>query len=180
MLAGILALSLLWPKALGGGESSSWTVIVEWIMAGSGAMLVTAFFLGGWILPGHSPLLDWHQESRLISGVIIFSIKTWLVILGARLLAGATRFDRRIIKTDISGFGIKWTVMAVLAVAAGALETIQIPAGLVFAGQIISAGIFFSLLSLLVFTKIIIFRPKGEKPDSGNLGKNFTGLPGTD
>ncbi|MBN2802155.1 MAG: hypothetical protein JXR91_03575, partial [Deltaproteobacteria bacterium] len=162
MVCGILAISILWPVNITGKNQTTILLIAAWIISATGAMIVTAFLLGGWILPGDPYTLDWTTTSVFIKAVLVFAVKTWLVIGASRLISGANRIERRTNAESSRGYVVRWALMLIFAAAAYFLENTHLPQGLIFAQQVLSGGIFFSLLSLLVFKKLIIFYPKNR------------------
>ncbi|MBN2344044.1 MAG: hypothetical protein JXX29_23310 [Deltaproteobacteria bacterium] len=156
MLATILSISLLWPKPML-QQSNSLTNIAAWLMSICGAMAVVFFCLGGWIIPGLFEYPALNGPLLIVGAVFIFVIKTWLVLLAARTVVGASQSDRR--KQGISAGVIQLRWIPMLALAGGAiyLELSPLPNDLQFAGQVISAGVFFTLFSLLLFTQLSIF-----------------------
>lgn len=155
MLASVLAISLLWPKQLL-EKSNPFINIAAWLMSICGAMSIVFCCLGGWMIPG--VFMDESLEGPflMLTAIFIFLAKTWLVLLAARSMAGANKRDRR--QSVSAGIiQLRWIPMLALSVGAIFLELSPLPPDLHFAGQVISAGIFFTLFSLLIFTTLPVF-----------------------
>jgi hypothetical protein len=147
----ISAVFIIWPKKIVPSDSGYITTVAQWIFVTGSAMIITLFYLGGWLIPGQNSSFNLNDTKELLPAVLIFTAKTWLVITAARFVSGALFSERRkeVVKIGILPF----QVMTLLGTGAGAVffEWSQLAAGVKFALQIISTGIFFTLLSLLLF-----------------------------
>ncbi len=154
MLSCILAISLLWP----GRFPDRCTPLVHvsaWLQTISGAMLVVFFCLGGWTLPGMSQLARAGSIWLLLVSLMIFVAKTWIVLMAARQFGGASSPERRQ-HTSISGiYQLRWFFLPFFTSGAMYLILNPLPGDIQTAGQVISSGIFCTLFSLVLFSRII-------------------------
>lgn len=157
MLGTVIAISSLWPKHLV-ENAPSFLHITAWIMSICGAMTIVFFCLGGWIIPGIFTQSILDSPTEMVAAIFIFAVKTWLVLLAARSIAGINRHDRRQQAASLS-YGIQFRGFLLLGLATGAiyLEFATVPQDIQFAGQILSAAIFFTLVSLLLFSRLSWF-----------------------
>ncbi|MBN2717008.1 MAG: hypothetical protein JXX14_14250 [Deltaproteobacteria bacterium] len=158
MLATVLAISLLWPARFT-RQSTSLQFVAAWLHTIAGTMLLVFFCLGGWTIPGLPDIAPTQHIGMMLAALFFFFAKTWIVLLAARHLAGATTAERRRF-TAVSGlYQLRWMPLPVLAGCAVYLDLSPIPAEMQMAGQIISTGVFCTLFSLVVFSRIL-GRPK--------------------
>ncbi|MBN2526868.1 MAG: hypothetical protein JXR76_10785 [Deltaproteobacteria bacterium] len=154
MLTCILAISTLWP---GRSEVKTSPVLLAaaWLQVISGAMITVFFCLGGWTLPGVSNVGTGNGIGMLLAALTIFGTKTWLVLLAARSLTGATKTERRNQATLSSVYQLRWVPLPLMAALAIYMELSTIPSEIQIAGQVISTGIFCTLFSLFLFSRIL-------------------------
>jgi hypothetical protein len=136
---------LIWPERGRDATASPLARLGSWIAAVFTAMAIAAYGLGGWLVPQVPADALQRDVSLLLVGIALYAVKTWVVLLAARSFARYGAAERR---RRSDGAGRPLIAAAVLVGAFGATlawEWAQLPAELVSAGRILSAGIFFAL-----------------------------------
>jgi hypothetical protein len=151
----ISATALLWPAAPGSAGGSTLARASSWTAAIAGATAVTAYGLGGWNIPGFSPTRLAAEPVLLLSGVMIFSLKAWIVVHAGRWFASAGATERR---TGERRQGARLVAAGATVLGATALallwEWSEIPADLRSAGQLSAAGFFVTLVTAFAMRKL--------------------------
>ncbi|MBW2276406.1 MAG: PDZ domain-containing protein [Deltaproteobacteria bacterium] len=151
----IAATALLWPAAPESRSSSTLANVASWTAAIAGATAVTAYGLGGWNVPGYSPARVAAEPVLLLSGVMIFALKAWIVVHAGRWFAAAGATERR---TGKRRQGTRLAVGGAVVLGATALallwEWSEIPADLRSAGQLSAAGFCVTLVTAFTMRKL--------------------------
>jgi len=145
LVAYLAAAVLIWPERARDAAASPAARLGSWIAAVFTAMAIAAYGLGGWLVPGVPAGALQHDVALLLVGIALFAAKTWVVLLAARSFARYGAAERR---RRSGGTRRPLVAAAILAGACGAAlawEWARLPAELVSAGRILSAGVFFAL-----------------------------------
>jgi hypothetical protein len=166
LAAVVAATALIWPVAPGTATRSPVARLAAWAAAIAGATAITAYGLGGWNVPGFSPVRVAAEPILLIGGLLIFALKAWIVLHAGRWFASAGARERRI---DPRRNSLRLTLGSVTVLGATALALVwewsEIPADLRSAGQLSAAGFFVTLVSAFAMRKLweLVPRPAGTQ-----------------
>lgn len=167
MLTTIVALSLAWPSRMLGYAPRGAALIGGWSLAIVTSAVVVFYCLGGWQIPGIPTSSLPVGTPAMAVAVTIFALKTWLVLSAARAMAGASNIDRRKQQKSILPTVIRAGILIALAAAAFGWEWTTMPEDFKFAAQIISAGLFFTLVTAFLwmqFAKVKLTTPRAKEP----------------
>jgi hypothetical protein len=173
LLAYLAAAVLIWPERAQGAAVSPAARLGSWVAAVFTAMAIAAYGLGGWLVPGVPADALRHDVSLLLVGIALYAAKTWVVLLAARSFARYGAAERR---RSPRGARRPLVAAATLLGASGAAlawEWAKLPAELVSAGRILSAGIFFALatafLSRLAWERLAARSQRSESAKAAVL-----------
>lgn len=153
LLAILISVSLLWPRKR--GEESVAARAADWVAAVTASMVVTAYSLGGWSLPTLDAGIGSSGAASLLLGSLVFSAKSWLVILAARWLAGAGVEERRSRKRVVGSLIIRMAALAGFAAGALAWTWSPISGDLEAAGRVLCGGVSLALATAFVASRIM-------------------------
>jgi hypothetical protein len=148
-LALVLAsVALLWPAVPRPEKARRPLPILTWLTAIPAAAMLTALGLGGWLVPG-VPYERLGESSALLAlGCLVFTLKTWLVLLAARWLGSAGLPDRRA-AAQRPLLGWRFAILALAAASAFAWLWFDLPEAYRVAGQVLATAASVSLMTAL-------------------------------
>jgi len=161
ILAVLAAVSLVWQPISTQEGTFALAAIAGWSAAVTASMVITAWTLGGWLLPTIDPGRAPGGALSLLLGVAVFAAKTWLVLLGARWFAGAGAVDRRTGRARAGSLLLKAGLLVVSAAGAMAWNWAGLPEDLCAAGRVLSGGFSIALATAFVTSKVAgLLRPR--------------------
>lgn len=144
------ALSVLWPRGAISPLSSRAASFVGWLAALPGALLIGAYFLGGWLLPGVTAEDQMDSGLFLCMGCLVYSFKVWGVLVVARWYALRTVAGRR--REDTHAGLVQGAALLLVGVAASAFwAMVEIPDVYRVAGQVLATAV-----SVTFFTSLML------------------------
>jgi hypothetical protein len=159
----IATLTLLWPSTQSGLNTSRSVGVATWIAATPLAAMVSAYCLGGWILPG-IPVSRLADNGWLLAlSAFIFFVKTWAVLLIARWFDATGMKERRQRNRTSSRLVPRFVVLVIAAVLALAWVWVDLPDAYRVTGQILATA-----ASVTFFTALTIFGVKNAIPNMGH------------
>jgi hypothetical protein len=168
LVAYVSAAMLIWPERARDASGGPAARFGSWIAAVFTAMAIAAYGLGGWLVPGMPAEALARDVPLLLLGIALYAAKTWLVLLAARSFSRTGAAERR---KRAGSAKRPLAAAAILVGASGAAlawEWARLPAELVSAGRILSAGVFFALatafLTRLVWERLAAAR--AQRSDS--------------
>jgi hypothetical protein len=167
LVAYVSAAILIWPERARDAAGGAAARFGSWIAAVFTAMAIAAYGLGGWLLPGTPAEALRRDVPLLLLGIALYAAKTWLVLLAARSFSRTGAAERR---RRAGSARRPLAAAAILVAASGAAlawEWARLPAELVSAGRILSAGVFFALATAFL-TRILWDRvaARSQRSDS--------------
>ncbi len=158
----IAAVALLWPSTAKSSENKKASTFAAWMASAPAATLITAYCLGGWIIPGIPVNRMTDSSLLLIAGCLIFFTKTWIVLLVARGFAAASIVERRTTRTRIH-LGLRFIALSVAAVLALGWLWADMPTSCRIAGQMLATA-----TSITLFTAGVIVMLKNARQSVGS------------
>jgi len=154
LVAFIVTVSLLWPARFTDKEQTIVVRIAAVSAAGIGAIMLVTFLLGGWSLPSIRSVTMEGSPLLLLAGAFVFAIKASLVIAAARISAVIPKGDRRFRRNVTWRILVRTAVLISSTALAHAWAGGELPIEVRSAGQILSAGVFASLSTAFLTSKI--------------------------
>jgi len=142
------AVALLWPTVSAPDKRNHSIPILTWLTAIPAAAMLSTCCLGGWLVPG-VPFDRLTESSPLLAlGCLLFTAKTWLVLLAARWLGSVAVPDRRSLGRR-PFLGWRFGALAIAAVAAFGWLWIDLPETYRVAGQVLATAASISMMTAL-------------------------------
>jgi len=154
LVAFIATVSLLWPARFTGKEQTIIVRVIAVSASGIGAMMLVTFLLGGWSLPNISSADMEGSPLLLLAGTFVFAIKASLVIAAAHISAVIPKGDRRSRRNVTWRILVRTVVLISSTALAHAWAGKELSTEVRSAGQILSAGVFASLSTAFLTSRI--------------------------